>query len=1046
MPVFSVTVDTAGVVYNIRKAQSAAVQLGNSFGEMKNKGQAGADAVAASMENLAKKALAAFSIYKGFDISRNAVLAAGKYEMLGAVTMNVADKAGYLRKEVNETVRALERQGIAMMESTNLVSQMMRAQMSLSDAEKLAGVARDSAAIGLMNTTQSFETMIHGIQTAQTEVLRTIGINVNFEQSYKKYATAIGKSVSAMSEQEKMQARINAVKEAGINIEGSYEAALELSYKKMTSIPRYLDNIQIYAGKLGEGVFSEFITGAYDAAKATEGWLRKMDEAGKLEGFSKGLAGGFKEVTAHADTLAVALGAVAAVRIAQSIRMPALVAGELAYQRALLGTAAASRTSMAAAVTLGTARNAASGLIGMLGGPWGAAITAASVGLYAFSSRQSEGERVAKQYGFTLESLMDKYKDLGSALGEAAIKTDGLTAAQQRARLEAQRGAVDAAEKKLADAKAGITKTLSFNTEGTTLTPDFGGIEHTFQRFSALDESYVKQARAQLELIKNGALETREGAASVGVTLQGLVDELDKIGAESSFSRKSIEARALAEELRPALGQIGAIQKAIEDLPPMKRILVQLIMGSQVLPDSQGTSKEAADIYTANYKSVTETYNKTATAQKSARIAELTKQIEILKGMKKTFTKDGPDGKNIADYTRMLTGLEAELSSVNGEAKKSASVFKEKESAIRSLEDETNRLIMSERQYAEWQIKMKASEWRSKGLPEDKVKAFEDAGIAGLNKKKFDETRKYLTEFEQHYQQVMGRVRDTEKSIASEMEQYRIAAMKMYADQKITLKEYEELLRRIDEMERKKKENASREWDVGVKRGLQSVYDEATDLGKLYENFTVNTFSTLENAIVDSAFGAKDAWENAGKSILKMLAQILVKQAIIAPLTQFIGSVTGMPVSTAHNGGVAGIAMTGTTFVDPRVFSDAPRYHTGGVAGGGSGIGAGEYPAVLRYGEPIFTPEQAATLAPLSTIQAMLERTGGPAAVGGNITVVQSFAVTVQSDGKDGQQIGQDVSNELMKTMGQGMRNIVRDELMQQTRPGGMLNPRGGYG
>lgn len=52
--------------------------------------------------------------------------------------------------------------------------------------------------------------------------------------------------------------------------------------------------------------------------------------------------------------------------------------------------------------------------------------------------------------------------------------------------------------------------------------------------------------------------------------------------------------------------------------------------------------------------------------------------------------------------------------------------------------------------------------------------------------------------------------------------------------------------------------------------------------------------------------------------------------------------------------------------------------------------------------------------------------------------------VTVQSNGKDGHQMGQDVSKELMKNMEQGMRSIVRDEFQQQTRLGGILNP-GGY-
>lgn len=55
--------------------------------------------------------------------------------------------------------------------------------------------------------------------------------------------------------------------------------------------------------------------------------------------------------------------------------------------------------------------------------------------LLFISTRQSEGDKVAAQYGYSMEMLMDKYKDLGSALGE----TDKLTGFMREMRKQAEK-------------------------------------------------------------------------------------------------------------------------------------------------------------------------------------------------------------------------------------------------------------------------------------------------------------------------------------------------------------------------------------------------------------------------------------------------------------------------------------------------------------------------------------------------------------------------------------------------------------------------------
>lgn len=416
----------------------------------------------------------------------------------------------------------------------------------------------------------------------------------------------------------------------------------------------------------------------------------------------------------------------------------------------------------------------------------------------------------------------------------------------------------------------------------------------------------------------------------------------------------------------------------------------------------------------------------------------------------------------------MLKGLQDELDTVTGSSKKSASALKEKEAALKSLNDEIAKTTLTEKEYGKTQIEQKAKEYAKHGVGQEDITRYKQAATTELERRKYEENRRFIRDFELQYQQTAWGIKDATQSIIMEMEQYRVSAEDAFRKGTISAEEYRFMLERIDQMQGQKIIESSRKMGDGVNRALQQVNDEATNLGTQFQNVTTATFSSLSDCITDSAFEAADSWESAGKSILKMLFRIAAQQAIIAPVSGWIGNLfngggmvsaltgsmfTGAAGSginygtsglfgfgTAHKGGVAGVAMTGTTYLPLSAFAGPFYYHGGGVAG----LKPDEFAAVLRKGEPIFTPEQAATLAPLSEIRAMLESTGGPAAGGGNVTVMQSFAVTVQSNGKDGQQIGQDVSKELMKNMEQGMRGIVRDELMQQARLGGALNP-GGY-
>lgn len=158
----------------------------------------------------------------------------------------------------------------------------------------------------------------------------------------------------------------------------------------------------------------------------------------------------------------------------------------------------------------------------------------------------------------------------------------------------------------------------------------------------------------------------------------------------------------------------------------------------------------------------------------------------------------------------------------------------------------------------------------------------------------------------------------------------------------------------------------SKRWEDGIKRGLQSVIDEADDMASKAERGVISMFKSMEDALVSFATTGKLDFKSMADSIIADMVRMQIQSSITKPLAgalggflgdiagSFFGTPTGAgtaSTATAHTGGVIGSDHLSMRSINPAVFANAPRFHAGGIVGN-------EVPIIAKQGEAVFTPGQ----------------------------------------------------------------------------------------
>ncbi|MGR6382567.1 phage tail tape measure protein [Escherichia coli] len=224
-------------------------------------------------------------------------------------------------------------------------------------------------------------------------------------------------------------------------------------------------------------------------------------------------------------------------------------------------------------------------------------------------------------------------------------------------------------------------------------------------------------------------------------------------------------------------------------------------------------------------------------------------------------------------------------------------------------------------------------------------------------------------------------------------------------------------------------------WMAGLKSGWSEWEESATDSMSQVKSAATQTFDGIAQNMAAMLTGSEQNWRSFTRSVLSMMTEILLKQAMVG----IVGSI-GSAIGGAVGGGAS--ASGGTA-----IQAAAAKFHfaTGGFTGTG---GKYEPAGIVHRGEFVFTKEATSRIGVGNLYRLMrgyatggyVGGTGSPAQMrrSEGIRFEQNNNVVIQNDGTNGLP-----GPQMMKAVYDMARKGARDEIQAQMRDGGLFSGGG---
>lgn len=494
----------------------------------------------------------AFTGMKLADAVRDAAMSAARFETMGVVLNSLATNTKYSAVEIQQFAAGVQNMGITMNSSREVVARMIQGNINLSQSTRLARVAQDAAVIGNVNSSEALQRLIYGIQSAQIEVLRTIGINVNFEASYARMAAQLGKSADSLSELEKAQARTNAVMEAGANIAGAYDAAMDTAGKQILSMQRYVENISTQIGNVFLPALTSVVFQVVNGMKAVDNALSSARGRQSIEAMGAALKAVADQISTAFTAISVGMAAVAGIALVRFVMS--------------LGVVSAATTAIGAAFA-----------------GWPLAIGAALAGLTYFLIKLGRGDEDLDRIETAIRKQEAATRSLTGATEDEISKQRELTEERLRAATAAKKSEIAALEASAVRVREQMQGALG----GIALPQGwrgYGGRALTQVTPEILTGPASSQGRIAIEQMKQAVREFYATTAEGRDGLEPLLLRLKELKEATGGAGGAIDTAAgeLIRLIEVALRAPGAIQAAKDKLAAFKAELGTPGTGFQV--------------------------------------------------------------------------------------------------------------------------------------------------------------------------------------------------------------------------------------------------------------------------------------------------------------------------------------------------------------------------------------------------------------------------------------------------------------------------------
>lgn len=778
--------------------------------------------------------------------------------------------------------------------------------------------------------------------------------------------------------------------------------------------------------------------------------------------------------------------------LAETRKRLAAVNGQLAASEARLTGAAAGISKSAA--TLQSLKKAGLGLVNFLGGPWGIALTAATVGVAYLSTRQTEAEQVLRKYADVTSTAEEALKNMGNAADGAAGKVKNLSRAQTMVALQDAQ-----AEYKRLMQEAGIFALGYKGYEGRE-TPQLVKIFDEFLQKVQAGEADFKATALALDAFAATnpklaaffqefviAIEKNSGVQKKYQKIIG-----DTTGAMNGLSDSARTARA--ELLQPwsinlvgAQKGIAAMEKRILDMRGKMAGLGSVGELTSLMPEMDPAKiAQALKAYDPQnlagmIRVFGQDWERLSTENRVA-IFDTMKEAKYLLSVEEQFKawqdKSGKAGASSAkkaavaqaDYTGELERTRQQIESL------------QEQLGLDSTETLTRAKIRIEQQYKDTLSKTREelekqvtrgsmTQAQADVLRSEKEQAAElqkRLSLRDAEQKATEKESKDLQLRADFYKDLADRTGEYDASL-----EYQNSLLERQAEIWIKAKVPMQDVTRMLELQRL--EMARDPWS-GMARSAQKFYTSATDYAAGFEQISTQALNGFSSSLSSVLWKGEQDFSSFFQSIGQMLTELALKASMAQILggsgsgglfdwigslfrpTNFGGAASGL-TSSIPGAGFGGAASGLTSYIPgfhsggmsfepsfyrpvPRMlFARAPRFHNGRFYDPAS-----ELPAIIRKDESVLTPGQMRALARAPVPRALPVDTGRNTARNTapvvNITVINQAGAEVETSRQQNSDGGIDLEIMVTKAVARdmGRRNgatnkVLRNQFGASKRP-----------